>query len=156
MAYQTSNNYKQLVYSDSTQHLLKIYIEGQEVNPNHIFDFKISHPLFSNDEFCFGSVTSKTVELKIHKMSLPDTCNNIYVTTGIGNEVVPIGYFNLESIKKEDDDTVTITALDNMVKFEFNYDGSTITLPATMMEVLQDICTKAGVELRFCFFFKSK
>ena len=40
--YQTSDKYKKLVYADSTQHLLKIYIEGNEVNLNHIFDFKIS------------------------------------------------------------------------------------------------------------------
>ena len=144
--YQTSNEYKELVYQDSTRHLLKIYIEGQEVNPNHIFDFKVSHILFSNDEFTFGSVTAKSIEFRIHKDSLPETYKNFYVETGIGNEIVPIGHFILDSIGKEDDDTITITAIDYMIKFEFNYDGSTVTFPATMSEVLKDICFKAGVE----------
>ena len=35
-----------------------------------------------------------------------------------------------------------------MKKFEDNkYDGSSLTYPATMLQVLQDICTKIGVEL---------
>lgn len=44
-----------------------------------------------------------------------------------------------------------------MIKFEFNYDGSTLISQngyATMIEVLEDICTKGGVELRFYFFCK--
>ena len=153
--YQTSKNYKELVYADSTQHLLKIYIEGQEVDPNHILDFKVSHILFSNDEFTFGSVTARTIEFKIYKNSLPEIHNNFYVETGVGEEIVPIGYFTLEDIKKDDDYTVTITAIDYMVKFEFNYDGSEITYPATMIQVLRDICSKAGVECGSTSFLNS-
>lgn len=144
--YQTSDKYKQLVLADNTRHLLKIYIEGNEVNPNHIFDFKVSHTLFSNDEFSLGSVTAKTIEFRIHKDSLPEFYESFYVETGVSDEIVPIGYFLLDDIGKEDDDTITIKAIDDMVKFEFNYDGSKLTFPATMLEVLQDICSKAGVE----------
>ena len=60
--YQTSSDYKELVYADNTRHLLKIYIDGNEVNPNHILDFRVCHTLFSNDEFCLGSVTAKIIE----------------------------------------------------------------------------------------------
>ena len=44
-----------------------------------------------------------------------------------------------------------------MIKFEFNYDGSSLISQkgyATMIEVAQDICSKAGVELRFYNFFE--
>lgn len=152
--YQTSNEYKQLVYADGIQHLLNIYIEENQVDPNHIFDFKVSHKLFANDEFDLGSVTAKTIEFRIYKDSLPDTYNDFYIETGINDEVVPIGYFTLESIDKNDDDTITIKAIDNMIKFEFNYDGSALNYPATILQVLQDICSKAEVELRYYFFFK--
>ena len=152
--HQTSDEYKKLVYSDSTRHLLNIYIDGNKVNPDHILDFKISHTLFSNDEFELGSVTAKSVEIKIYKNSLPNTYNNIYVETGINDEIVPIGYFILDSIDKDDDNTITIKAVDYMVKFEFNYDGSKLNYPATTLKVLQDICSKAGVELRVYFFFE--
>ncbi len=152
--YQTSNNYKELVYADSTIHLLNIYIEDEKVNPDHILDFKVSHTLFSNDEFKLGSVTAKTIEMKIYKDSLPNIYNNFYIETGINEEVVPIGYFILDEIEKNDDDTVTIKAIDYIVKFEFNYDGSNLDYPATMIEILTDICLKSGVELRFYFFFE--
>lgn len=152
--YQTSNEYKQLVYADSTQHLLNIYIEGNKVNPNHIFDFKVSHTLLSNDEFLLGSVTAKSVQFRIYKDSLPQQYNHFYVETGINDEIVPIGYFLLDSIEKNDDDTVTIKAIDYMIKFEFNYDGSKMNYPCTVMTILRDICLKAGIELRFYFFFK--
>ena len=146
--YQTSDEYKKLVYSDSTRHLLNIYIDGNKVNPDHILDFKISHTLFSNDEFELGSVTAKSIEIKIYKNSLPNTYNNIYVETGINDEIVPIGYFILDSIDKDDYNTITIKAVDYMVKFEFNYDGSELNYPTTILQILQDICSKSGVELR--------
>lgn len=152
--YQTSNEYKQLVYEDHTKHLLNIFIDEKQINPDHILDFKVSHTLFSNDEFTLGTVTAKTIEMRIYKDSLPNTYNTFYVETGIKNEIVPIGYFILDRIEKNDDDTITIKAIDNMVKFEFNYDGSNLNYPITILEILQDICLKAEVQLRFYFFFK--
>lgn len=62
-------------------------------------------------------------------------------------EVIPIGIFNIDEYKENDDNTLTIKCIDNMSKFEFNYDGSSLTYPATLLEVLKGICLKAGVEL---------
>lgn len=153
--YETSQNYKNLVYEDSTKHLLNIYINSNLVNPNHIFDFKVSHRLFANDEFELGGTISKSIEFKIYVDSLPQTYTNFYVETGVGNEIVPIGYFILEEIERsEDGKIITIKARDNMIKFEFNYDGSQLTYPCSIIDVLRDICLKAGVELRFYFFLK--
>ena len=152
--YLTSNNYKLKIYESSTKHLLKIYINNIEIDKRYILDFKLSKPLFNNDEFTLGSVTSQGVELKLHKTAIPDVINNIYIESGIIGETVPIGYFNLEEIAKEDDYTVNLKLLDNMIKFEFNYDGSKLSYPCTIKRVLQHICSKAGVELRFYFFFK--
>lgn len=153
--YQTSEEYKKLVYADSTQHLLNIYIEGNKVDPNHIFDFKVKHQLFSNDEFELGGVTAKSIEFKIYVDSLPKNYNNFYIETGINDEIVPIGYFILDDIERsEDNKIITIKAIDYMVKFEFNYDGSKLNYPCSIITVLKDICLKAGVELRFYFLFK--
>ena len=64
----------------------------------------------------------------------------------------------MDDISKEDDYTVTFKLRDNMIKFEFNYNGKTLidsnNGKAKIIQVLQDLCTKAGVELRFYFFFK--
>lgn len=151
--YNVSQSFKDKAYLDSTKHLLKIYIDGKEIEGKYIYYFAIEFDLF-DDKFCFGATPSVQIELKIDKKGLPSTCNEIYVETGIDNEIIPIGTYRLEEIKKTDNYTVTIKALDYMTKFEYKYDGSQIMLPATLKQVLQDICSKAGVELRFYFFFK--
>ena len=110
--------------------------------------------MFSNDEFTLGSVTAQAVELKLYKTAVPETINKVYIESGITGEIIPIGYFNVDEISMNDDYTVTLKLLDNMIKFEFNYDGSKLNYPCTILTVLQDICLKAGVELRFYFFFK--
>ena len=152
--YQTSDQYKERIYADNTRHLLNLYIEGEQVNPDYILDFKVSHVLFSDGKFSLGSVTAKCVEFRIYKDALPNAYHNIYVETGVNDEIVPVGYFILDNIEKHDDYTVTIKDIDHMIKFEFNYDGSQLTYPCMMLTILRDICLKAGVELRFYFFFK--
>lgn len=152
--YETSEDYKSKIYDASTIHLLKIFINDIEIDKKYILDCKFSHQLFSNDEFTLGSVTSQGVELKLYKTAMPDEINKVYIESGITGENVPIGYFNVEEISKDDDYTVTLKLLDNMIKFEFNYDGSKLNYPCSILTVLQDICSKAEVELRFYFFFK--
>lgn len=150
--YSTSNNYKSKVYN--VTHLLKIYINDTEINSKYILDCKPSRKAFSNDEFALGSVEAQSIELKLYKSVVPTTINKIEIKSGITGEIITVGIFNVDEISKDDDYTVTLKLRDNMIKFEFNYDGSNLTYPATMLQVLQDICTKAGVELRFHFFSK--
>lgn len=147
--YNTSNNYKSLIYNPSTKHILNIYINDILVDKKYILDVKLSQQLFSNDEFTLGSITAKAVELKLHKTAVPDNINKVYIESGIKDEPVPIGYFNVDEISYDDDYTVKLKLLDDMVKFEFNYDGSKLEYPCTIITVLEDICLKAGVELRF-------
>ena len=150
--YNTSDNYKSKVYN--IKHLLKVYINDTEINSRYILDCKPSRKAFSNDEFALGSVEAQSIELKLYKSAVPVTINKIEIKSGITGEIIPVGIFNVDEISKDDDYTVTLKLRDNMIKFEFNYDGSKLTYPATLLSVLQDICTKAGVELRFYFFFK--
>ena len=152
--YNTSDNYKAKIYHPSTRHLLKVFINNIEVDKKYILDCKTSHSLFTNDEFVLGSVTSKSAELKLYKTVVPEVIESVYIVSGMEGQEVPIGYFNIDEISKDDDYTVTLKLLDNMIKFEVNYDGSTLDYPATLLTVLQDICSKAGVELRFYIIFK--
>ncbi len=155
--YQTSDNYKLKIYEPSVRHLLKVFINDSEIDKRYILDCKPSQQLFSDDEFTLGSVTSQGIELKLYKTVLPNVINKIYIESGIAEESVPIGYFNVDDISKDDDYIVKLKLLDNMIKFEFNYDGSELVNQkgyAEIIEVLQDICLKAKVELRFYFFFE--
>ena len=153
--YSTSTDYRNKILADSTRQLLNIYIDDNKIEDRYILNCKITYKLLDNDEFSFGSTQAKTVNLKIHKNALPNTYNRFYIESGITGEIVPIGYFNVDEISKDDDYTVSLTLIDDMSKFEFNYDGSSLNYPTKMLAVLQDICSKAGVELGSTSFLNS-
>lgn len=91
--YQTSSSYKSKIYEASTKHLLKVYINNTEIDGKYILGYKPSQQLFSNDEFALGSVTSQSIELKLHKSVVPDTISTVYIESGITGEIVPIRIF---------------------------------------------------------------
>lgn len=148
--YDTSDNYKAKIYN--APHLLKVLINDIEIDSKYILDCKPSNKLLTNNEFELGSVISQSVDLQLYKTVVPDKINKVEIRSGITGEIIPIGIFNVDEISKDDDYTVTLKLCDNMIKFEFQYDGSKLKYPATLMTVLKDICSKAGVELRFYFF----
>lgn len=150
--YDTSDSYKAKIYN--TPHSLKVFINDSEIDKKYILSCKVEQQLFSNDEFSLGSITAKSAELKLYKTAVPETINKVEIKSGITGEIIPINIFNVDEVSKDDDYTITLKLLDNMIKFEFNYDGSKLTYPATLLTVLQDICSKAGVELRLYFFFE--
>lgn len=154
--YNTSQNYKDKVLNDSTQHELNIYIDGNKIEPNHIVDFSLTLELFNNDEFCLGCTPEKDIEFEIDKRDLPENYEKVYVETGVIDEIVPIGYFTIQSVE-DDEFKVKIKATDYMKKFEdTKYDGSNLIYPKTMLEVLKDICIKLGVELGSTSFLNSE
>lgn len=151
--YNTSENYKEKILKDSTIHELNIYIDGNKVEENHIVDFKQTIELFSNNEFCLGCTPEIDIEFETDKRDLPENYNEIYIESGLEDEIIPMGYFTIQKPIEDDEFKVKIKATDYMKKFEdTKYDGSNLTYPATILEVLQDICLKVGVELRFYFF----
>ena len=81
-------------------------------------------------------------QVKISIGTLVDSENDIY-------EDVPIGIFNIQDKPETDQNKVTIKLRDNRVKFDFGYDASTVINTqggsATYKQILNDICTQAGV-----------
>lgn len=144
--YNTSTEYKNAIYTGQ-QCLLNIYIDGNLVDDDDIWGFKVSHNLFSSDTVSLGSTTSRAIELQINKEALPETYSSFYVETGLNingtDEIVPVGYFTLEEIQK-DDDVVTITAVDYMMKFEKIISSA---VRGTALALLQAICNACDVEL---------
>lgn len=153
--YSTSTNYRNKILLDSTKQLLNVYIDNNKIEGRYILECKITYTLLDNDEFSFGSTPAKTVNLKIHKNALPEEYTKFYIESGIIGEIIPIGYFNVDEISKDDDYTISFTLIDDMSKFEFNYDGSALNYPISILAVLQDICSKAGVELGSTSFLNS-
>ena len=147
--YNTSQLWKQKIY-ENVQSVLNIYIDNVLIDANYILDFKVGQTLF-NEELTLGSVSSKYIEFKIYKSQVPENMNQVKVDYGIlingEYEIIPIGIFNVDEWTDNDDNTLTIKCIDNMSKFEFNYDGSKLSYPVILLEILEDICEKAGVEL---------
>lgn len=152
--YQVSDNYKSKIYEASTKHLLKVYINGVKIEERYVKACKPSFILFTGNEFTLGSTVAIAMELQINKIAVPENIERVFVESGIQDEVIPIGYFRLDEPMEVNKNVCTLKLIDDMVKFEANYDGSTLTYPAKLIDVLQDICLKIGVELRFYFFFK--
>lgn len=164
--YQTSTKWKQNIY-ENVQCIMNVYIDNELINPDYILGFKKGGNVF-DEELTLGSTPSQYIEMKIYKDKIMTNPSNIKVEYGIqlqnealssSNEfeIIPIGIYNVDDYIDNDDNTITIKALDNMIKFEFNYDGSELINKkgyATLEEVANDICSKSGVELRLYFFFK--
>lgn len=145
--YNTSQHYKNKILKDSTIQELNIYIDGKKIEDNHIISFNRKINLFNNNEFCLGCTPEIDIELEIDRIELPEHYNEIYVESGLGDEIIPIGKFAIKKPIVDDELKVKIIATDYMTKFESNYDGSNLNYPATLMETLQDICRQKGVEL---------
>lgn len=147
--YNTTDSYKSKIYN--VNHFLKVYINDAEIESKYILDCRPSSTLFTNGEIELGSTPSQTVELKLYKSVIPDTINKVEIKSGITGEIVPIGIYNVDKAPTSDDYTVTLSLADNMIKFEFNYDGSKLVNDndgkVKIIRVLQDICSKANVEL---------
>ena len=148
--YNTTDSYKSKIYN--VNHFLKVYINDVEIESKYILDCRPSSTLFTNGEIELGSTPSQTIELKLYKSVVPATIiNKVEIKSGITGEIVPIGVYNVDKAPTSDDYTVTLSLADNMIKFEFNYDGSKLVNgnngKVKIIQVLQDMCSKAGVEL---------
>lgn len=156
--YNTSSDWKEKIYED-VQSVMNVYFDNVLIDSDNLLDFKKGGEILE-EEFKLGATPSQYIELKVYKnqLTIPEKIRIEYGILINGDyEIIPLGIYNVDDFTDNDDETITIKALDNMIKFEFNYDGSDLIQQqgyATLMQVLQDICTKGGVELRFCFFFK--
>nr|DAJ13877.1 MAG TPA: hypothetical protein [Siphoviridae sp. ctvzh6] len=106
----------------------------------------------------------KEIAKELSRATTYEGTTHIYSTDSIspvlkttcGSEIVPIGKFTIQKPIEDDEFKVKIKATDYMKKFEDNkYDGSNLTYPKTMLEVLKDICEKVGVELGSTSFLNS-
>ncbi len=93
--------------------------------------------------------------------NLDETLIQSIFTPDSNFEIIPLGIYNVDSFTDNYDNTLTIKALDNMIKFDSDdgyYDASELINTkgyATLAEIAQDICNKKGVELGSTSFFNS-
>lgn len=186
--YSTTQKWKENIYKN-VQCAMNIYIDDVLINPDYILDFKKGGHVFEEELYLgstpsqyieiqiykdkilkpktirveYGILINNALTVAEVNAMLVGTLNGIPVKSISSNdssfEMIPIGTYNVDDYTDNDDGTLTIKALDNMIKFEFNYNGSELVNEkgyATLLEVTQDICNKAGVELGTTSFLNSE
>lgn len=166
MAYITSEQYRDAVFSQDARHQLKVIFNGVELfdADNYCEKFTLKSRVLPNSSkvFSLDNFVSDEAQLILHDVPLEQIVGPVEIQIGtlVDNsyEYVPIGIFNIQDTPTTDKNKTTIKLRDNSVKFDFDYnakplidsvgvvvDEETGNKGVTKLQILQDICQKAGV-----------
>lgn len=126
----------------------KYTVDGKEYNQT-LNEFKYSNIINPNDSISIGNTCSSSVTFSIFKPQITLENKDITIFEGVKNnsgiEYVQIGIFTVT--KEESNGEYTkYTAYDKMYKAEKGY-FSELTYPSTDKAILEEICTKLGMQL---------
>ena len=126
----------------------KYLVDGKEYNQT-LNEFKYSNIINPNNSISIGNTCSSSVTFSIFKPQITLENKDITIFEGVkgdsGIEYVQIGIFTVT--KEESNGEYTkYTAYDKMYKAEKGY-FSELTYPSTDKTILEEICTKLGIQL---------
>ncbi len=158
----TEQEYLDIIYSQDDKNRIRIWFNNVELEDAGEYCESLSGtnrilPDDGKKAFSLGNFISKEYDLilrdlpqntviqdqvKISIGTLVDENNNTY-------EDVPLGVFNIQDTPTTDKNKITIKLRDNRVKFDFPYNAKPLMDAhggsATYFQILEDICTQAGV-----------
>lgn len=126
----------------------KYTVDGKEYNQT-LNEFKYSNIINPNNTISIGNTCSSSVTFSIYNPEITLENKDITIFEGVkgdsGIEYVQIGVFTVT--KEESNGEYTkYTAYDKMYKAEKGY-FSELTYPSTDKAILEEICTKLGIQL---------
>jgi hypothetical protein len=126
----------------------KYTVDGKEYNQT-LNEFKYSNIINPNNSISIGNTCSSSVTFSIYNPEITLENKDITIFEGVkdnsGIEYVQIGIFTVT--KEESNGEYTkYTAYDKMYKAEKGY-FSELTYPSTDKAILEEICTKLGMQL---------
>lgn len=126
----------------------KYTVDGKEYNQT-LNEFKYSNIINPNNSISIGNTCSSSVAFSIFQPQITLENKDITIFEGVkgnnGIEYVQIGIFTVT--KEESNGEYTkYTAYDKMYKAEKGY-FSELTYPSTDKAILEEICTKLGIQL---------
>lgn len=158
MAVNVSNDYKNIIYSQDDENDIKIFFNEVELQDAGYYVEKVSCksrilPEDGNKRFSLDNFISKEIEVILHNVDIEDIQDQVEIRIGtlVNNayEYVTLGFFNLQNVPETNNNKITLKLRDNRVKFDFGYNAQYLMEQnngkATLMQLLNDICTKAGV-----------
>lgn len=148
--YTVSTNFLNAIKEPSRIVSSKVLIRDVEYSDDYIIEISTDESVNPEDSFALGSTASTKLDI-----ALIDITGVIFegaeIKPYIGLEVdgmaeyVPLGVFTVDKISKIKD-TIKLECFDNMIKTEKAY-FSDLNYPASINDVAQEICTKAGITL---------
>lgn len=126
----------------------KYLVDGKEYNQT-LNEFKYSNIINPNNSISIGNTCSSSVTFSIYNPEITLENKDITIFEGVkgdsGIEYVQIGIFTVT--KEESNGEYTkCTAYDKMYKAEKGY-FTKLTYPSTDKAILEEICTKLGIQL---------
>lgn len=167
MAFKTSEKYKSVIYSGDCRHKLKLLFNGVELADADVYceSLKVTSRILPNGStrFSLDNFIAKEAEIILHDIdtTIIQSPVNISIGTLVDGtyEYVPIGLFVVQDLPTTDKNKTTIKLRDYAVKFDFGYNAKDIIDEnggsVTKLQILQDICSKAGVETDITKFYGS-
>ena len=142
--YQSSEAFGNWIQQDSRTFQARITLEGKTITEG-ILSIRINGGSSSEDDFSLGSAVSRYVELEIEKTGTRFEGYEFFLELGLNGEYIPMGYFTAEK-PKGDEERLSITAYDRMVKMER---ACFLELPdsTNTVAVLKGVGTIAGIEV---------
>lgn len=160
----TLNEYEEQIYSGYSLH--RLYIKhGNTVIGNEAEDFAspfassvtIKRRLIDNGSKTFNldNFVAQEIEIKLHDYLVEDMSEEweVKIGTYIDSKAkwvyVPIGKYILQEVPTTDKGVTTYKLKDKAMNFDFNYNAQEIIEEkggsATLLQILDDICSKANV-----------
>lgn len=152
--YAVSDEYKSAIGSTERAFRARITVGGKVYEQDVISNIVYNSALTLSEDFEIGTAIMATVKIELLDTnyliteSFEDKEAKVEVAVKLPSsayEYVPLGLFNLESSVRNDK-KLNLSGGDRMHKFEKDY-ISTLVYPATLLQIAQDVCSVAGVEL---------
>lgn len=161
MSVNTSSAYKRTIYTGGAEHKLKVIING--VAQDDDFEENVEEISINSRVFPYGSNTfnineliTKEAEMILHNVSPETLIGTIkfsigtYLETLEGYSYISMGTFNITEIQDNGNQKITVKMSDNSIKLDVPYNAEPLISDnggsATLLQILNDICDKCGVQ----------
>lgn len=126
----------------------KYLVDGKEYNQT-LNEFKYSNIINPNNSISIGNTCSSSITFSIFKPQITLENKDITIFEGVkGNSGIEYAQIGIFTVTKEESngEYTKYTAYDKMYKAEKGY-FSELTYPSTDKAILEEICTKLGIQL---------
>lgn len=126
----------------------KYLVDGKEYNQT-LNEFKYSNIINPNNSISIGNTCSSSVTFSIYNPEITLENKDITIFEGVkGDSVIEYVQIGIFTVTKEESngEYTKYTAYDKMYKAEKGY-FSALTYPSTDKAILEEICTKLGIQL---------